>query len=210
LLQPAPGGHGPPRSSPRRPGEAPGRRRETERAGLSERAALRGALPRGQLPGQPVSVPAGPGVPSAEGRVLLPAGGPGHGHPALEQEDLLPRRDHVEGQTGELWDGLKHSCTNMQYASVSQMGVRASLGVHRRIAEQFVFLDNDIKDKRVKIIPEGNYACIYCDSFDKELGYIGKLVDYIEQNGYTICGDYICEVIAELPVFNQEKRSMPS
>jgi len=54
-------------------------------------------MPRGQLPGQPVSVPAGPGVLSAEGRVLLSAGGPGHGHPALEEEDLLPGRGHVEG-----------------------------------------------------------------------------------------------------------------
>ena len=74
--------------------------------------------------------------------------------------------------------------------------------------ELFVFLDDNIDDRSVKTIPAGNYICIYCDSFDKELEYIGVLIEYIEQHGYTICGDYICEVIAELPVFSQKKRSM--
>ena len=103
LLQPVSRGRTPWGPTPRGPAWAPGEgpAGRSRRTGLSERAALRGALPRGQLPGQPVPVPAGPGVPSAEGRVLLPAAGPGHGDAAVGEEDLLPWGGQVEGQTCE-------------------------------------------------------------------------------------------------------------
>ena len=34
------------------------------------------------------------------------------------------------------------------------------------------------------------------------------LLDKIEQEGYTICGDYICETVAELPVIGSGERGM--
>ncbi|XP_056910033.1 F-box only protein 40-like isoform X3 [Takifugu flavidus] len=69
------------------------------RGGCSELAALRGAVSRGQFPGQPVSVPAGSGVPAHEAGVLLTAAAERDGHPPLGEKDLLARRSKMESET---------------------------------------------------------------------------------------------------------------
>jgi len=75
--------------------------------------------------------------------------------------------------------------------------------------EVFVFVDNDfVPDELITIIPPNNYLCIYCDSFKKEKEYAQKLLNEIEEKGYIICGDYICEVIAELPIIDSKERGM--
>ena len=40
---------------------------------------------------------------------------------------------------------------------------------------------------------------------DKEKEYIDRLLETIEQRGYQITGDYICEVVAEVPMDMQER-----
>ena len=55
------------------------------------------------------------------------------------------------------------------------------------------------------VIPPSPYLCIYCNSFDKEKEYIDRLLETIEQRGYQITGDYICEVVAEVPMDMQER-----
>ncbi|NLU10265.1 MAG: MerR family transcriptional regulator, partial [Tepidanaerobacter acetatoxydans] len=62
----------------------------------------------------------------------------------------------------------------------------------------------------VEVIPAGTFACIYFDSFSfyKEKKYAGILLEHIKQNNYRIVGDYICEVVAELPIFQQNERNM--
>ena len=35
-----------------------------------------------------------------------------------------------------------------------------------------------------------------------------KLLEYCKKNHYEICGDYICEEIMEMHIFNERKRSM--
>ena len=52
------------------------------------------------------------------------------------------------------------------------------------------------------------YACIYLDGFDDEMTYAGKLKDYCRQNGYDLTGDYLCEVLTEFNVFDEDRRSM--
>lgn len=42
----------------------------------------------------------------------------------------------------------------------------------------------------------------------REAEYAERLLDYIEDNGYMIMGDYICEVVAEFPMFEKTPRSM--
>lgn len=54
----------------------------------------------------------------------------------------------------------------------------------------------------------GMYACIYLDNYDDEIMYARRLRTYCAQQGYTFCGDYICEVMTEFNVFDSEKRSM--
>lgn len=75
--------------------------------------------------------------------------------------------------------------------------------------EIFLFVDEDFQtDKGIEIIPSNTYACIYCDSFHKEKDYANMLLKHIKEKNYEIVGDYICEVVAELPVFPQDERNM--
>lgn len=75
--------------------------------------------------------------------------------------------------------------------------------------EVFLFVDEGfdaIED--TQIIQENIFLCMYCDSFYKEKEYAEKLLDYAKNNGITVIGDYICEVVVELPVFNYDERNM--
>lgn len=75
--------------------------------------------------------------------------------------------------------------------------------------EIFLFIDVDIKlNEGIEIIPENDYICIYCDSFYKEKEYAMKLFQYIKEKKYQIIGDYLCEVVVELPVFYKYERNM--
>lgn len=70
--------------------------------------------------------------------------------------------------------------------------------------EIFVFVDPDyVEERYITVLPASAYLCIYCDRFDKEKGYINRLRAEIEEKHYTVAGDYICEVIAELPDFQE-------
>ena len=40
------------------------------------------------------------------------------------------------------------------------------------------------------------------------MAYAGKLKDYCWQNGYDLTGDYLCEVLTEFNVFDEDRRSM--
>lgn len=75
--------------------------------------------------------------------------------------------------------------------------------------EIFLFVDDDFKaDSGIEIIPSDTFACIYCESFWKEKQHAHRLLEHIKEKHYTIKGDYICEVVTELPVFPQDERNM--
>jgi DNA-binding transcriptional MerR regulator/effector-binding domain-containing protein len=75
--------------------------------------------------------------------------------------------------------------------------------------EVFMFVDDEYEDfDSVEMIPEGMYVSICAEDFHHEEEVAERLLDYIHQNKYTICGDYICEVIAEFPMFEKTPRSM--
>lgn len=75
--------------------------------------------------------------------------------------------------------------------------------------EIFVFVDDHFPQKnKVKMIENGMYACIYLDDFYQEKDYAKKLLHYCQDNHLHICGDYICEVLTELSVFDRHERSM--
>ncbi|MBP6491935.1 MAG: MerR family transcriptional regulator [Clostridia bacterium] len=75
--------------------------------------------------------------------------------------------------------------------------------------EVFLFVDDDfaVLDS-IEIIPEGMYVSICAEDFYREDELAERLLDYIRENDYMIMGDYICEVIAEFPMFEKTPRSM--
>ncbi len=79
-------------------------------------------------------------------------------------------------------------------------------------SEIFVFVDEDLdKDENIETIPANRYACL---SFTGEEGFKNEgkkakiLIDYVNQEGLEIVGDYICEEITELPLFCNKSREM--
>ena len=74
--------------------------------------------------------------------------------------------------------------------------------------EIFVFVDADCRSNYLQLLPASMYACMYCDDFDKEKDYIQSLYAYIQANHWQVCGDYICEVLTELPITDTNKREM--
>lgn len=77
---------------------------------------------------------------------------------------------------------------------------------HLYSTEVFVFVDREyVEEDLITVIPASPYLCIYCDKFEKEKEYIDRLLATIEEKHYTITGDYICEVIVEMPLDYQER-----
>lgn len=77
---------------------------------------------------------------------------------------------------------------------------------HLYSTEVFVFVDREYVDENlITMIPASPYLCIYCDRFEKEKEYIDRLLAAIEENHYTVAGDYICEVIVEMPLDFKER-----
>lgn len=75
--------------------------------------------------------------------------------------------------------------------------------------EVFVFVDNDfVPEQLITTIPGGSYLCIYCDRFEKEKEYALRLLDEARRQNLRVCGDYLCEVVAELPVLQTVERGM--
>lgn len=75
--------------------------------------------------------------------------------------------------------------------------------------EAFVFVDREfVSDDLITPCPGGNYACIYCDDFYKEKEYAKKLLHYIEEQNCRVAGDYLCEVISDLPLLFCGERKM--
>lgn len=72
--------------------------------------------------------------------------------------------------------------------------------------EVFVFVDREyVEEDLITVIPASPYLCIYCDRFEKEKEYIDRLLAAIEEKHYTVTGDYICEVIVEMPLDFKER-----
>lgn len=75
--------------------------------------------------------------------------------------------------------------------------------------EAFVFIDEEyMLDKNSITIPGNYYLSIFCNDFYKEKEYVCRLMDEIKQKGYDICGDYLCESIADIPAISTNERGM--
>ncbi len=74
----------------------------------------------------------------------------------------------------------------------------------------FIFADRNMDSKNLefRIMDSGMYATVYLDDYNKENVYAVKLLEFCRSNGYVIAGDYVCEVLTEFNVFDDEKRGM--
>ena len=52
------------------------------------------------------------------------------------------------------------------------------------------------------------FNVLYCDDFYKEKDYAHRLLEYIEAQHYIISGDYLCEVITDMPISLPDERKM--
>lgn len=75
--------------------------------------------------------------------------------------------------------------------------------------EIFAFVDDHFPALReTRTLDSGMYACIYLSSYDDEIPYAGKLLDFCLRNDYRPSGDYLCEVLTEFNIFDEQQRSM--
>ena len=74
----------------------------------------------------------------------------------------------------------------------------------------FVFVDHRDKEHfpDVKVLDSGMFACIYLDCYDDEIPCAQRLLAHCREQGWHVCGDYICEVLTEFNVFDGDQRSM--
>lgn len=119
---------------------------------------------------------------------------------AFEQELVTLRKALVER-------GISHALSYSVGTSIQKEDFSAGRFVPK---DTFVFVG--YRDKlslpEVNIVDSGMYACVYLDSFDAELDYARQLLDHCGACGWTICGDYICEIMTEFNVFDDRQRGM--
>lgn len=74
----------------------------------------------------------------------------------------------------------------------------------------FIFSDKHILEHpgTVSAVESGMFACIYLDDYDDEIDFGKRLLAFCRENGYIICGDYICEELTEFNVFDDSRRNM--
>lgn len=72
--------------------------------------------------------------------------------------------------------------------------------------EVFFFVDDQEFNRQCETVPAATYVCLCSDDFTKEEENAQKLLNYICEMGYIIAGDYLCEVIIDFPVLEEEKR----
>ena len=109
-------------------------------------------------------------------------------------------------QSSLMADGLPQSCF---YNAGTILRREHLLRRDMYSTEVFVFLEPElIPEKHTETIPAGCYLCIYCDDFHKEAEYAARLLAEVERQGCRICGDYLCEVLAEIPMMARQERGM--
>ena len=88
---------------------------------------------------------------------------------------------------------------------------RADFAQGKLIADKvFIFGDKYLRDygENIEVIESGMFACIYLDGFDEEASGAARLLEYCRANRFELSGDYLCEELTELNLFDNSKRNM--
>ena len=102
---------------------------------------------------------------------------------------------------------IAHQLSPIYYTNAGTILRKEQLLTHHYYyTEIFVLVDKGlVQDNLITMIPANTYLCIYCNRFEKEKAYINKLLEEAEKKHYKIIGDYLCEVVAEVPMDMQER-----
>ena len=105
---------------------------------------------------------------------------------------------------------MEYSIPQVYYCNAGTIMRQENFHALRFFSNQiFIFVDDNFQlQDKVQKIENGMYACIYTEDFDKERECAEKLLQYCRDHHYETCGDYICEEIMEMHIFNNQKRSM--
>ncbi len=119
--------------------------------------------------------------------------------------------EHYENSLRNLQDNLvKDNLPQIYFCNAGTILSKENFLASRFYSTKvFVFVDREfVPESLTTTIPAGNYVCIYCDDFYKEKEYISRLLGYIRNIGYEVCGDYLCESIADIPVTKADSRGL--
>ncbi|MGX6977952.1 MerR family transcriptional regulator [Vagococcus elongatus] len=73
----------------------------------------------------------------------------------------------------------------------------------------FIFCDKHLSHlENFTTLPRQQYAIHYCEAFEEETSEILVLKKMLEERNLQVAGDYICEVVYEIPHSNQLSRNM--
>ena len=74
----------------------------------------------------------------------------------------------------------------------------------------FVFIDHRTAAEHpdAVVVDSAMFACIYVDCFEDEAECASRLLRFCREQQYTVCGDYICEVMTEVSIFDSADRHM--
>ncbi len=106
---------------------------------------------------------------------------------------------------------LDHSFRQVHSYNIGTSVKQGDFDRRQFIADRvFVFVEHakSLSCPDVHTIDSGMYACIYADDFDKEIEYACRLYDYCMEHRYGLAGDYICEILTEFNVFDENQRGM--
>ena len=111
---------------------------------------------------------------------------------------------------------LRQALLKRGFSQVLSYNVGTSIRTEDVVAGRFVPQDTCVfvgyRDRLrlpdVTVADSGMYACVYLNSFDDERDCAARLLEHCRAQGWTICGDYFCEILTEFNVFDDSKRSM--
>lgn len=103
--------------------------------------------------------------------------------------------------------GLSHVHS---YATGTSIAMEDYLAGRLVAKSVFAFIDHRDTDRfrDAVILDSGMYACIYLDRYDDEIPCATELLATCREKGWRIAGDYICEVLTEFNVFDEDRRGM--
>ncbi|MGN1277839.1 MAG: helix-turn-helix domain-containing protein [Floccifex sp.] len=105
---------------------------------------------------------------------------------------------------------IEHKLPQIYYCNAGTLLKKNDfLNKHYESHEIFVFVDDYFPlQEDIQKIENGMYACIYSSDFNAEKQYAQQLLEYCQSHQYEITGHCICEVLYEMNIFEEDKRSM--
>lgn len=111
----------------------------------------------------------------------------------------------------ELKDCLfENNLPSCYFFNVGTLMRRDCLENYRLFSNEVFFFVEDSYDGPgdLETLPECLYICMCSKDFTKEADCAHRLLDTLNDSGYELAGDYVCEVIEEFPGFGEAPRSL--